>query len=606
MEERLQKVLARAGIASRRRAEELIAAGRVSVDGKIVKELGTRVDPRRARVEVDGRRLVAEQLVYIALHKPRAVMCTMRDPEGRPTVADYVREVPVRVYPVGRLDFHTSGILLLTNDGEFSSALQHPSKKASKIYVTKVTGEVSDEDLLRWRESIVIDGRQTQPADVRRLRFAEGKTWLEITLREGRNRQVRRLGEATGFPVMRLARQSFAGVTVEGLRPGEWRPLSVDELKDLKQAYGVPRRVRAADVPVPARRPRGIKPPAKASQNRARVAPAHDARSRGGAAGGRSETRYGEGRFERAERGAGSDEAGSRRPNYRARDAAPGREKSADGPRGNFRKRDAGDAPRGARTGKGAGGSRGGFRERDGGDAPRVGKGAPRGNFKDRDAGDAPRGWRGGKGAGAPRGNFKEREDAPRGARGGKGAGASRGNFKEREDAPRAVRGGKGTGAPRGNFKERDGGRSAGAPRGNFKERDGGAAPRGMRGGKGDGPPRGKFRPRDGGDAPSRSFSREPADKFSRPPRAQGQRSSNGRDDAPSRPAGARSRARAEQPAQRGSDRRSGAPRFTGNTRGDGTSGRGDARPPASRPRGDEARGSRRDSAASRPGRSRG
>jgi 23S rRNA pseudouridine2605 synthase len=245
-EERLQKVLARAGIASRRAAEELITKGRVKVDGRVVDELGVRVDPRRAKVEVDGNRLMAEPLVYIVLHKPRGVMCTLSDPEGRPTVAELLRAVGVRVAPVGRLDFHTSGALLCTNDGDFSNALAHPRNKAKKVYVAKVQGLVQDDQLLDWRKSIEIDGRATAPAEVRRLRFEGDKTWLELTLREGRNRQVRRLGEATGSLVMRLARISHAGVTAEDLRPGQWRHLSLDELALLKQEFGVPHRVRAA------------------------------------------------------------------------------------------------------------------------------------------------------------------------------------------------------------------------------------------------------------------------------------------------------------------------------------------------------------------------
>jgi 23S rRNA pseudouridine2605 synthase len=246
--ERLQKVLARAGIASRRAAEQIILAGRVRVDGRVVRELGTQVDPRKSRVEVDGNKIVAEKLIYIVLHKPRGVVCTLSDPEGRPTIRELLKGAGGRLVPVGRLDFHTSGALLCTNDGEFAQALAHPKREVPKVYVAKVKGTVDDDALERFRERIVIDGRPTQPAQVRRLRFEGDKTWLEITLREGRNRQVRRLGEATGFPVMRLARLSHAGVTSEDLRPGQWRELTLDELVDLKKTYGVPKKVRAPSL----------------------------------------------------------------------------------------------------------------------------------------------------------------------------------------------------------------------------------------------------------------------------------------------------------------------------------------------------------------------
>ena len=243
--ERLQKVLAQAGIASRRAAEQIILAGRVRVDGKVVRELGTQVDPRKNRVEVDGNKIVAEKQIYIVLHKPRGVVCTLSDPEGRPTILELIKDAGARVVPVGRLDFHTSGALICTNDGDFAQALAHPTKHVPKVYVAKVKGAVDDEALDKFSERIVIDGRPTQPAQVKRMRFEGDKTWLEITLSEGRNRQVRRLGEATGFPVMRLARISHAGVTSEDLRPGQWRPLSLDELVALKRDYGVPKKVRA-------------------------------------------------------------------------------------------------------------------------------------------------------------------------------------------------------------------------------------------------------------------------------------------------------------------------------------------------------------------------
>ncbi|HEY3497462.1 MAG TPA: pseudouridine synthase, partial [Polyangiaceae bacterium] len=259
--ERLQKVLARAGIASRRAAEALIVAGRVRVNGRVVSELGARVD-RRAKVEVDGKRVVAEPLVYLVLHKPRGVVCTLKDPEGRPTIGEYLKEAGARVVPVGRLDFHTSGALLCTNDGEFASRLAHPRYHAQKEYVAKVRGVLDENDIERFRERIEIDGKVTRPAQVQLLRVEGDKTWIGVKLEEGRNRQVRRLGEHAGFPVLRLVRTAHAGVTTEDLRPGEWRYLDADELAVMQTRYGVPRRVRAAPPP-PARKPtRGpMKPP---------------------------------------------------------------------------------------------------------------------------------------------------------------------------------------------------------------------------------------------------------------------------------------------------------------------------------------------------------
>src|SRR5690606_22195960 len=192
---RLQKILARAGISSRSKAETLITSGRVRVDGKIVSELGAKADPRRSVIELDGRRLQAEPLCYGVFHKPRGMLTTMSDPEGRPTALDVLREVGVRVVPVGRLDFNTSGALLFTNDGDFAQAIQHARGGAEKIYVAKVSRSVDEQNLQRWAESIDIDGKKTRPAAVRILRRDAHKCWLEITVTEGKNRQVRRLGE---------------------------------------------------------------------------------------------------------------------------------------------------------------------------------------------------------------------------------------------------------------------------------------------------------------------------------------------------------------------------------------------------------------------------
>lgn len=252
-EERLQKILAQAGIASRRKAEDLIVKGRVRVDGKVVSELGTKVDPKRAKVEVDGRKVESERPCYGIFHKPRGMVTALSDPQGRPTVRDVLREVGVRVVPVGRLDYNTSGALLFTNDGDFAQAIQHPRSRAPKIYVAKVQEELDERKLRRWAQSIEIDGKKTRPASVRLLRREAGKSWLEITICEGKNRQVRRLGDHAGTPVVRLSRSSHAGITTEGLRPGQWRLLDIDELKALKKAYGVPEKIRGVMEKAPPR-----------------------------------------------------------------------------------------------------------------------------------------------------------------------------------------------------------------------------------------------------------------------------------------------------------------------------------------------------------------
>lgn len=238
-EERLQKILARAGVASRRAAEQLITGGRVRVNGAVVTELGSRADLERDKIEVDGKPLVQrEAKVYFLLHKPRGMVTTLRDPEGRPSLSELLGGISERVYPVGRLDFHTSGALLLTNDGDLAQALLHPSREVPKTYIAKLNRQADARMISELRQGVTLDdGYRTQPARVVEVRQEEQKSWLEITITEGKNRQIHRMVEAVGPLVMRLSRLSFAGLSTDGLRPGELRPLTSDELDRLRREY---------------------------------------------------------------------------------------------------------------------------------------------------------------------------------------------------------------------------------------------------------------------------------------------------------------------------------------------------------------------------------
>jgi 23S rRNA pseudouridine2605 synthase len=240
-QQRLQKVLAQAGIASRRGAEKYITDGRVRVNGKIVTELGIKVDDHLDKVEVDGRRLVRDSPVYYVLNKPREVVSTLSDPEGRSSLADIIEKIPERVFPVGRLDYHTSGALLLTNDGEFSEALLRPSVGVPKVYAAKLQGHVDVPELDALRNGVKLDdGYVTKKADVFVLRTEDRCTWVQITLREGKNRQIHRMGDAIGHRVQRLTRLAFAGVDTEGLRPGQQRALSKKELDTINKLFVTP------------------------------------------------------------------------------------------------------------------------------------------------------------------------------------------------------------------------------------------------------------------------------------------------------------------------------------------------------------------------------
>jgi 23S rRNA pseudouridine2605 synthase len=226
---RLNAYLARAGVASRRGAEELIRAGRVCVNGEVA-ALATFVEAGD-RVELDGRALELEPLAYVLLHKPGGVVTTASDPHGRPTVVQIVG-VPQRVVPVGRLDAGTTGALLLTNDGPLAHRLMHPRYQVDKVYEAEVEGEPDDEALRRLAEGVELDDGPTAPAGVRRL----GPSRLELTLHEGRKHQVKRMCEAIGYPVRRLHRSAYAGLTLGGVGQGEWRELTQDEVAALRAA----------------------------------------------------------------------------------------------------------------------------------------------------------------------------------------------------------------------------------------------------------------------------------------------------------------------------------------------------------------------------------
>jgi len=234
--ERLQKVIAHAGIASRRKAEELIVEGRVKVNGKTVKELGVKVTPSD-KVEVNGIPLEREEPVYFLLYKPRGVISSVNDDKGRKVVTDFFSEiVEARIYPIGRLDYDTSGLILLTNDGEFANLMMHPKGEIEKVYVAKVKGIPSREKLKLLERGVELEDGKTAPAKAKLLSLdkKKGTSIIELKIHEGKNRQVRRMFEAIGAPVMKLKRERYAFLNLSGLRPGEARELTAHEVKLLR------------------------------------------------------------------------------------------------------------------------------------------------------------------------------------------------------------------------------------------------------------------------------------------------------------------------------------------------------------------------------------
>jgi pseudouridine synthase len=236
MGERIQLVLARAGIASRRHAEKMIMEGRVMVNCEVILNPGTKVQWGKDAIKVDNR-LVSrmEPKLTLVLNKPKKVLTTTHDPEGRPTTADLVKKIKARLFPVGRLDYHTEGLLILTNDGELAHHLQHPRHGIPKTYMAKVKGLPSEQALRRLRSGVLLDGKRTSPATVKKTGSTGKHAWLEITIKEGRNRQVRRMCLAVGHPVQKLKRTRYGPIRLGKLAPGTYRQLTKDELTKLER-----------------------------------------------------------------------------------------------------------------------------------------------------------------------------------------------------------------------------------------------------------------------------------------------------------------------------------------------------------------------------------
>jgi 23S rRNA pseudouridine2605 synthase len=269
MLERLQKIIAHAGFASRREAETMIRNGRVTINGRVVTELGTKADAASDHIKVDGKLITrAEPHRYILLYKPKEVMTTVEDPAGRRTVIDLIRGVHERIYPVGRLDFHSEGLVLLTNDGDLAYKVSHPTHGSVKTYSVKVRGVPEERLIDKLRRGITLEGKRTLPCQIARVRTTgkhddEGNSWFEVKLREGRTQQIRKMFQAVGHPVSKLKRVAIGPISDPKLTPGVWRELTPYEVKMLatmKDARPAPRREP--------RRPRSQKKGAKITAHR--------------------------------------------------------------------------------------------------------------------------------------------------------------------------------------------------------------------------------------------------------------------------------------------------------------------------------------------------
>ncbi len=247
MLERLQKIISAAGITSRRASEALITNGQVSVNGVVVTELGSKADPSKDTITVDGKSLkVSEQRLYILLNKPPGYITALKDGQGRPLVTDLLKDVSDRVYPVGRLDYNTEGLLLLTNDGDWANRLMHPRNEIEKEYHVRVRGKVIDQQLKRMADGVELEDGKTAPAVVNLVKSGEQNDWISVAIHEGRNRQVRRMCEAVSLSVVRLKRIRYGTLALGTLRAGQFRYLSDTEVRELS---GEPNKKIPAELP---------------------------------------------------------------------------------------------------------------------------------------------------------------------------------------------------------------------------------------------------------------------------------------------------------------------------------------------------------------------
>jgi len=241
VEQRLQKLIAAAGVASRRHAEELIAAGKVTVNGEVVRELGSKADPEKDHIKVNGKlinpQLKSREKVYVLLNKPKGYLTSVSDPEGRPLVLDLLPPALSRVHPVGRLDFNTEGLLLLTNDGEFTNCITAARNQVEKVYEVKVKGVPTESGIERLRRGVVLeDGTRTARAKITKLSETRTNAWYEVSLHQGRNQQVRRMFELIGHSVLKLRRVRIGFLRDEKLKPGQWRFLSPAEVRRMMKS----------------------------------------------------------------------------------------------------------------------------------------------------------------------------------------------------------------------------------------------------------------------------------------------------------------------------------------------------------------------------------